>query len=393
MTMDLNCQNDIGRTATRCVELLIDDYARQGNHLSFDDVTRVLSRRNAAPNDWSAVLERLAVMGVTIADPVAAHPEGHEQEHSDDFRNSALGADLHERDYLKEDYWHHELLNHEEEIQLGRRYQAARNIGSGAEGPDENVAQILETGLRAREALILSNIRLVFSCAKPFMTTSPIPPADLVQEGLVGLMRAVEKYNPELGYRFSTYASWWINQSIRRALSDQGHLIRVPESVNRKINHLKRKIRRLAVHLGRSPTSPELAHELGCDIGEVNFLLQIKKDAQSLDDGLDGVDEPYMHGPRRGRLESPTKIVEREELKQLVEQVVSSLDSRTKLVLTHRFGLLGNKPRTLEQVGRKLGITRERVRQIEKKALKRIGHSWRATKLRPYAEDGGGCDV
>jgi RNA polymerase sigma factor (sigma-70 family) len=373
----------------RCVKSLLDDYARQGNHLGLDDVTRVLSRRKLTPELSSTVWERLAAAGITI-ERLDADLQAYDESRGRGGR-TVPDAPIRARpgsDRSELDYPHHRLLDHEREIQLARRFQAARNLGERWDPNGNYDSPIVESGRKAREELILSNIRLVFSCAKAFTETTSLAFDDLVQEGILGLLRAVDRYDPEKGFRFSTYATWWINQSIGRALNNDGHIIRVPSHVLARIRQLNRKKRRLSQRLRREPSARELAHELGWEIKKVNFLLQIKKDAQPIQDVLEGRAESKQRAPLFAKSEPPTRAVEREELKSVVSHVLSSLDARAQRILVYRFGLLGEKPRTLQQVGRRLGITRERVRQIEKKALQRIAHSGHGRELRPYATGG-----
>ncbi len=380
-------QNDVETVVDRCVGLLVDDHARQGGYLSYDDVIRVLLRRKLAPEQCIIVWERLTAAGVKISELAVEHPT--ETKRRKEHRTDEVHASDKERrgSGLSElDYPSHPLLDHEREIQLARRHQAAKNLGHRPEGAIDDEKQILESGLKAKEELILSNIRLVFSCAKGFTASTSLSFEDVVQEGILGLFKAVDRYDPELGYRFSTYASWWIDQSIRRAIIDGGHTVRIPAGISERIRKLKRKRRRLSQQLGRVPTNNELAHEMAWGVEDINFLLQIQQDAQSIEDALADTDESSRGGLLRSRTESPTQHVEREELKSLIEQILSSLDARARRILVYRFGLLGNKPRTLEQIGRRMGITRERVRQIEKKALNRMAESWRRKILMPYAE-------
>ncbi len=386
MTNAASGHDGVDSVVNRCVELLLDDYERQGRHLSVDDVTRVLSRRSPAPEKWNTVWERLAALGVQIEGVDCELPAEciHPSELPRDSKRKSNGA---RNKYKSElDYPDHSLLDHAREILLARRYQAARNVGDCYDPTNEEFVEILESGQKAREELILSNIRLVFACANRFTTTLSMSKDDLVQEGIIGLFRATERYNPEQGYRFSTYATWWINQSIQRALVDRGHCIRVPVHVSDKIKRLAITARKLALRYGRTPTANELADELGYEIGAINFLLQIKQEARYLKSAHDANYESTVLSLTQKYIEAPDAHLEREELKELVEIALKSLDARIRRILIYRFGLLGNKPRTLEQVGRKLGITRERVRQIEKKALLRIASSWRAGILRPYAE-------
>jgi RNA polymerase primary sigma factor len=243
---------------------------------------------------------------------------------------------------------------------------------------------VIAAARAARARLILANLRLVSYCAKQHALTTCIPFEDMVQEGILGLLRAVEKYDPERGFRFSTYATWWIQQFIMRSIADRGRVIRIPVHIADKLRRLRKKTRRLTNRIGRPPTADQLAREIGCDIAEVNFLLSVETEVRSLD-GSNDPDTQRTHIRSSGRNESPVKLVEHAELKDAIEKVLNSLTPRSRKVLILRFGLLGNKPRTLEQVGRRIGVSRERVRQIEKKALEQIAGTYRGEVLRPFA--------
>ncbi len=366
---------------TRCLELLTDDFVRQGHFLSFDDVTRVALRRGIPPEKAAVLIERLKDNGIPVAKAAvtdASDQQGENNQPTPEHRSLALRSHA-------AHYAHHDLLNYDDEIKLGRRYQAARSLDGNEQAENsEQRQQIIETGAVARTRLILSNIRLVVHFAKQHVEMTSIPLDDLIQEGILGLFRAVEKWEPDRGFRFSTYASWWISQCISRAIADRGRMIRVPLHVIDRIVTLRKKRRKLLAATGRDPSEEELARELGWSLVDVFFILRIQQDAQSLDDSKNDDTRLRLHERIPSRNDSPTANAEKRELSSVIGQVLDTLDKRSRKILIMRFGLMGRKPRTLEQVGRKFGITRERIRQIEKKALQRIASTYRAKPLKPY---------
>jgi RNA polymerase sigma factor (sigma-70 family) len=247
--------------------------------------------------------------------------------------------------------------------------------------------RIIEAGDLARAQLIMSNIRLVIHYAKQQAGMTSLSVDDLVQEGILGLFRAVEKYDPERGFRFSTYATWWINQYIARAIEITGRTIRIPSNVLGRLHELQKKRRRLAIALRRKPASQELAYELGWPVADVEFLLGIEHDVRSLDNELPSSDGDTLRHRVRSPVESPTKAAERHELERIVRRVLETLDRRSARILALRFGLNGRSPQTLERIAKKFGVTRERVRQIEKQALEKISRGTRRSLLRPFVED------
>lgn len=365
----------------RCLELLTDDYNRQGNFLSFDDVTRVVLRRRIPPEKAAILLERLKDNGIHVAEaavPNACNLQGESNQPTPEYRPLSVRS-------VTAHYARHDLLSHDEEIKLGRRYQAARSLDGYESAEDsEQRRQIIEAGTVARTRLVLSNIRLVIHFAKQHAEMTSIPLDDLIQEGIIGLFRAVEKWEPDRGFRFSTYASWWISQCISRAIADRGRMIRVPVHVIDRISALRKKRRKLLAATGRDPSEEELARELGWSLVDVFFILRIQQDAQSLDDSTNDDTRWRLHERMARANDSPTANAEKRELSSVIGQVLDTLDKRSRKILVMRFGLRGGKPRTLEQVGRKFGITRERIRQIEKKALQKIASTYRAKSLKPY---------
>jgi RNA polymerase primary sigma factor len=284
----------------------------------------------------------------------------------------------------------HSLLDAEEEvalaIQLERGRQAEHQL---AEMPasDTQVRQQLEAevkrGEKARRRLIVCNLRLVISVAKHYLNCG-LPLSDLVQEGNVGLMEAVERYDHRRGLRFSTYAMWWIRQAIQRAVANHGRMIRLPARVNDELYRLRQAERSLESRLERLPTLQELAERMGMSLREVRRLVKWDRRTLSLDMPVGDEGDSHLRDFVQDQDTPPTEdIVARHQLRQVVQEVLDArLRPREQEVLRMRFGLDGSEGLTLKQVAQKLGITRERVRQIEARALRRLrhAHTWHQLK-------------
>ena len=241
----------------------------------------------------------------------------------------------------------------------------------------ELAQRIYEGDEEAKKILINSNLRLVFKFAKKFRGRG-LPLEDLIQEGNIGLIKAVNKYDYTLGYKFSTYASWWIKQSINRAIADQSRTIRIPVHMNETINKMKRVQKELTQELGREPTVEEIADKMGGDMtpSKVSNMLLINLDPLSTDSKINPDDDATLGDfIEDSESVSPTEYTNRELLKEEINIALSKLSPREAQVLKLRYGLDGEVPHTLEQVGDYFNITRERVRQIEAKALKKLQHS------------------
>jgi RNA polymerase primary sigma factor len=284
------------------------------------------------------------------------------------------------------------LLNTEEELDLAIRIERASqaqtettklNGGNSAKRRQE-MESYIQDGLRARDHLIKANTRLVVSIAKKYIGRG-VPLLDLIQEGNLGLMKAVEKYDYQRGFRFSTYATWWIRQTITRAIAEQGRTIRVPVHMIDRIRQLFKTAHEMEQKLGRPPAIEELAEALELEPRKVQWMLRVSWLPLSLESPIGDDEESELgmfvednHSP------TPTQITYHKMLREKIEEVLSTLSPREARILRLRFGLENGRTYTLEEVGKKFGLTRERIRQIEGKALRRLRHPCRSRLLREY---------
>jgi RNA polymerase primary sigma factor len=263
----------------------------------------------------------------------------------------------------------------EEKIKLTGRRNAARR---------QKLDAVIEDGQRAREHLIKANTRLVVSIAKRY-TGRGVAFLDLIQEGNLGLMKAVKKYDYTRGFRFSTYATWWIRQTISRAISDQGRTIRVPVHMIDRIRQLYKTNHQLEQKLGRQPTIEELADAVDLPVHRVQWIMKVSWLPLSLESPVgDEEDSELGHFIEDEESPTPMQSAYQSMLKDKLEEILSTLSPREARVLRLRFGLDDGTSYTLEEVGRKFGLTRERIRQIEGRALRQLRHPKRARQLKDY---------
>lgn len=285
------------------------------------------------------------------------------------------------------------LLNMEEEQDLAKRIEAGkaakaelcRTNGRTPAARRAELEHLVADGRQAREHLIKANTRLVVSVAKRYIGRG-VPFLDLIQEGNLGLMKAVEKYEYQRGFRFSTYATWWIRQTITRAIADQGRTIRVPVHMVDRIRILYRQTHELEQKLGRAPTNEELGEALGVPASKVDWMLRVSWLPLSLESPINEDEEDSELGQFVEDQVTPTPIQSAYSklLTEKIRDVLETLPPREARILRLRFGLENGRVYTLEEVGQKFGLTRERIRQIESKALRRLRHPRRARQLREY---------
>ena len=301
------------------------------------------------------------------------------------------------RMYLKE-IGKVDLLTAQEEVNLAMKIEAGTEASKKLEAAENGeieltraeqrrLMRIEQVGLEAKQSLISANLRLTVSIAKRYVGRGMLF-LDLIQEGNLGLIRAVEKFDYTKGFKFSTYATWWIRQAITRAIADQARTIRIPVHMVETINKLVRVQRQLLQDLGRDPTPEEIGAEMGISADRVREIQKISQEPVSLETPI-GEEEDSQLGDfiEDSTAVAPPEAASDSMLREQLEQVLDSLADRERKVIKFRFGLEDGHPRTLEEVGREFGVTRERIRQIESKTLAKLRHPSRSGRLKDYIED------
>ena len=375
------------------------------------DLAEQLGPLDLNPDDTDEVYQRLVTSGVEIVEDETIREEEEEEEgeaaepvvDEDEERvrarreiDQAHRAPTNDpvRMYLKE-IGKVALLTAQEEVDLAKRIEAGEDATQKLTSPDSDKLtppQIDEfrwlerDGQRAKRHLVEANLRLVVSIAKRYVGRG-MAFLDLIQEGNLGLIRAVEKFDHTKGFKFSTYATWWIRQAITRAIADQARTIRIPVHMVETINKLVRIQRQLLQDLGREPTAQEIADQMELAPEKVREIQKISQEPVSLHTPVGEEEDSHLGD----FIEDSEAVVPLERasfrlLQEQLESVLHTLSEREKEVIRLRFGLVDGQPRTLEEVGKKFGVTRERIRQIESKTLSKLRHPSRSQKLRDYLE-------
>ncbi len=352
----------------RAAETLIIK-GKDDGHVRPDDLVQAFPSLEGDPDGLSEVVKSLEEMGISVSDD----GEEESQPIDDDFLAEVEAAEWTSLDdpvrmYLKE-IGRVDLLTAADEVALAKRIEAG--------------------SLQAKQAMTEANLRLVVSIAKKHMGRG-MSFLDLIQEGNLGLIRAVEKFDYHRGYKFSTYATWWIRQAISRAIADQARTIRIPAHLVETINKLIKVSRRLHQELGREPTDDEMGEEMDLPKERVRELFKIAQNTVSLETPI-GEEEDSELGDFVEDVNaiSPLEAASRTLLQSQVEEILDTLSARERRVLQLRFGLLDGHQRTLEEVSRRIGISRERTRQLESIALRKLRAPARAGRLSEYLDQAG----
>jgi len=359
------------RDIKKVQKVLIETGTKKGS-LTYREIMEYLQDYDLSPEDIDEFYDKLANLGIEVIDGVSNGTKAAEGIEKDDIEpNIELtvleGVSVNDpvRMYLKE-IGKVSLLTSDEEVRLAKAME---------DGEEE-----------AKRKLVEANLRLVVSIAKKYVGRG-MQFLDLIQEGNLGLIKAVEKFDWRKGYKFSTYATWWIRQAITRAIADQARTIRIPVHMVETINKLIRVSRQLVQELGREPSPDEIAHEMDISEDRVREILKIAQEPVSLETPIGEEDDSHLGDFIEDQeAQAPADAAAFELLKEQLEDVLDTLTPREEKVLRLRFGLDDGHSRTLEEVGQVFGVTRERIRQIEAKALRKLRHPMRSKRLKDYLE-------
>ena len=337
---------------------LIEEYGPKGS-ITTNNLCDIMEKYDTTPNQMDFVYKSVADAGIQIIDEAERDKELYEQALSD------IGLDDPVKMYLK-DIGRVPLLSADDEIELARKMQ---------EGDEE-----------AKKKLSEANLRLVVSIAKRYVGRGMLF-LDLIQEGNLGLMKAVEKFDYQKGFKFSTYATWWIRQAITRAIADQARTIRIPVHMVETINKPTRVSRLLTQRYGREPTPAEIAKEMNISEERVREIQKIAQDPVSLETPIGEEEDSHLGDFIEDETTTtPSDSVSTTMLKETLLSVLNSLTPREEKVLRLRYGVDDGRPRTLEEVGKEFNVTRERIRQIEAKALRKLRHPSRSKHLKDFLD-------
>jgi RNA polymerase primary sigma factor len=375
--------------------------------LTQDEIGESLQALHLSPEQMDHFYSLLEEMNVEVVDGPSAENltdmEEEEAEEAEEEKEETLDKDMEMagktptndpvRMYLKE-IGKVPLLTASEEVDLAKKIEAGEEASVKLRDKGEKLSREElrtlrrqeRTGQEAKRKLVEANLRLVVSIAKRYVGRGMLF-LDLIQEGNLGLIRAVEKFDFRKGYKFSTYATWWIRQAITRAIADQARTIRIPVHMVETINKLIRVQRSLLQELGREPTPEEIAEQMELTPEKVREIIKVSQEPVSLETPIGEEEDSHLGD----FIEDADAVVPIDAasfilLQEQLEDVLNSLNEREKEVIRLRFGLTDGHPRTLEEVGREFGVTRERIRQIESKTLAKLRHPTRSAKLRDYLE-------
>ncbi len=386
------------KKSTEKIRMLLEKADIQG-YLTSEDLIEVYPDVGQDVERYYTIVSVLRRRGVEFYEPDAdlsqtddeILPDG-ESDYSTYLSGESFSSDDTIGLYLKE-MSRVPLLSGDEEVELAKRIERGRQArrelenlhGRGMAARRRELEALVNDGLQAREHLIKANTRLVVSIAKRYMGRG-VPFLDLIQEGNLGLMKAVEKFEYKRGFRFSTYATWWIRQTISRSIADQGRTIRVPVHMVDRIRQLYRRTHEMEQKLGRAPNNEELAEELGVSSEKVEWMMRVSWLPLSLESPINDDDEESELGMfvEDQVTPSPIQTAYTNMLREKIEAVLETLPPREARILRLRYGLENGHQYTLEEVGQKFGLTRERIRQIEGKALRRLRHPRRSRQLKEY---------
>jgi len=398
----IDLMDDVESLEFSAVSQLIN-LGRKKSYITIDDILHFFPEAEQDVSQLEEAFAALISAGIPYIDDEDLAPEPSEEELSKEEvkqiveeSHEALIDDLKHIDtddtiglYLKE-VSRVPLLTAEEEVELAQRIErgkmAREELARSRVGKKrgEELRMLIEDGWAAREHLITANSRLVISVAKKYMGRG-VPFLDLIQEGNIGLIRATKKFDYRRGHKFSTYATWWIRQAVTRAIADQGRTIRVPVHMGDQINKLLRTQHQLTQKLGRDPSIEELAEALDVPPKKVENMIKVSRRPLSLETPTDNEEDSVLGDfIEDDEIPAPDVTATYNLLKEHLETIMDSLPPREVRILQLRYGLLDGQAYTLEEVGRKMGVTRERVRQIEAQALSRLRHPAIRRKLRDY---------
>ncbi len=367
---------------------------RERGYVTYDEILELFPEAETNIDQLDEIFATLTEHGIEIGE--APEEEGPEEEEITDELDDGTVAAIETDDtvglYLKE-IGRIPLLTAEEEVSLAKRIErgkhAMKRLQKDSVVPKkrQDLEFVLIDAKAAREHLITANSRLVISVAKKYIGRG-VPFLDLIQEGNIGLIRAARKFDYHRGHKFSTYATWWIRQAVTRAIADQGRTIRVPVHMGDQINKMLRVSHQLTQDLGRDPTTDELGDALNVTAKKVESIIQIARRPLSLETPTDEEEDSVLGDFIQDEdSPEPVEIATHNLLKEQIADVLNGLPPREVRILQLRYGLLDGESYTLEEVGKKMGVTRERVRQIEAQALSRLRHPTHRRKLRDYLRE------